>query len=74
MHALKEVYSTTILIFEVLGIALFGAIAYGNLPLDEWDDNMNLAPLPSGTQPSAGASAKAHRRTPGLEWLSHLPR
>lgn len=51
MHALKEVCSSAILFFEVIGIALIGAIGYRNVSADEWDDHMNLPPPPPGSWP-----------------------
>jgi hypothetical protein len=51
MHVMKETYSSAILILEVVGIALFGAIAYRNDSSDEWEDYMNLAPPPPARPP-----------------------
>ena len=46
MQAIKEACSSAILFIEAIGIALFGAIAYRNDSLDDWEDYMNLAPPP----------------------------
>lgn len=56
MHVMKETYSSAILILEVVGIALFGAIAYRNDSSDDWEDYMNLAPPPPAHPP-------VHRRS-----------
>jgi hypothetical protein len=48
MHALKEACSSAIFLLQVLGIALVGAIGYRNVSRDDWEDYMNLAPLPPG--------------------------
>ena len=47
MYAIKEACSSAMLFIEAIGIALFGAIAYRNDSLDDWEDYMNLAPPPS---------------------------
>lgn len=51
VHVMKETYSSAILILEVVGIALFGAIAYRNDSSDDWEDYMNLAPPPPAHPP-----------------------